>query len=70
MIKKIKLFSNDNDICLKTRIDIENKLKEKGFIIDNDNYDLGIAIGGDGSFLRMIKNTNFTNCHYTPSYLS
>ena len=64
MIKKIKLFSNDNEVCLKTRIDIENKLKEKGFIIDNEDYDLGIAIGGDGSFLRMIKNTNFNSDIY------
>lgn len=64
MIKKIKLFSNDNDICLKTRIDIENKLINNGFIISEDDYDLGIAIGGDGSFLRMVKNTNFNSDVY------
>ena len=36
-----------------------SKLKENGFTIDADEFDLGIAIGGDGSFLRMVKNTEF-----------
>lgn len=64
MIKRIKLFVNDNEKCKNARMIIENALKEKGFIIDDNDFDLGIAVGGDGSFLRMVKNTNFNSDKY------
>lgn len=64
-INKVKLFINDN---LKSRNVAEivlERLKENDFEIVDDDFDLGIAIGGDGSFLRMIKNCNFnSNCYY------
>lgn len=64
MIKNIKLFVNKNDESIKTAKLIRKKLELNGFKINNNNYDLGIAIGGDGSFLRMIKNTNFNSSIY------
>lgn len=64
MIKRIKLFVNDNESSKNAAIIVANALKEKGFIIDDNNFDLGVAIGGDGSFLRMIKNTNFNSDKY------
>lgn len=64
-INKVKLFINDN---LKSRNVAEivlERLKENDFEIADDDFDLGIAIGGDGSFLRMVKNCNFnSNCYY------
>ena len=64
-INKIKLFVNDN---LKSRNVSEillEKLKEKDFEIVEEMFDLGIAIGGDGSFLRMVKDSNFnSDCYY------
>ena len=64
-INKVKLFVNDN---LKSRNVSEiliEKLKEKDFEIVEDTFDLGIAIGGDGSFLRMVKDSNFnSDCYY------
>lgn len=63
-MRKIKLFSNNNDKSKSIENLLESKLKGK-FIISNDNYDLAIAIGGDGAFLRMLKNTNFDkNIYY------
>lgn len=60
-INRVKLFVNDNN---KSR-DVENKVIEAllrhNFLIVEDNYDLGIAIGGDGSFLRMIRESNFNS---------
>ena len=53
-IKTFKLFSNDNDKSKKTENIVRSVLLENGFI-ESDNFDLGIAIGGDGSFLRMVK---------------
>ena len=64
MIKRIKLFVNDNERSKNAAIIVGNVLKKKGFILDDINFDLGIAIGGDGSFLRMIKNSNFNSDKY------
>lgn len=64
-IDRIKLFVNDNEKSKETSILVENKLKEAGFSIVEDSYDLAIAIGGDGSFLRMVKENSFdSNIYY------
>lgn len=63
-INKVKLFVNDN---LKSRNVAEiviSKLKDKHFEIVDEGFDLGIAIGGDGSFLRMVKESNFNSDIY------
>ncbi len=64
-IKKVKLFSNNSEKAQKIKELLINKLKANNInIVDND-HDLGIAIGGDGSFLRMIKENNFnSNIYY------
>ena len=64
MIKNIKLFINTNDKSLETAKLIKDKLISKGFIINDNKYDLAIAVGGDGSFLRMVKETNFNSDIY------
>lgn len=61
MIKNIKLYVNNNDKSLSTAKLIKEKLIYNGFKIDNEKYDLAIAVGGDGSFLRMIKANNFNS---------
>lgn len=60
-ITNIKLFPNNNE---KAR-EIEKKLIK---IIENNNlslveedYDLAVAVGGDGSFLRMVKENDFNS---------
>ena len=64
-INRIKLFVNDNLKSKKISEIVKTKLKERGFKIVSKNYDLGIAIGGDGAFLRMIKESNFdSKCYY------
>ena len=64
MIKNIKLFVNKNDESIKTAKLIKDKLFENDFIVDDTNYELAIAVGGDGSFLRMVKNNNFNSDIY------
>lgn len=64
IINKIKLFPNANnksDAILKV---VEENIEKYNFIITDKDYDLAIAIGGDGSFLRMVKNTNFNSDVY------
>ena len=63
-IKTFKLFSNDNEKSKKIEDIVRNAMLENQFY-ESDKFDLGIAIGGDGSFLRMVKNSNFdSNTHY------
>lgn len=61
MIKNIKLFVNNNEESIRTAKLIKDKLLSSNFDVVDDNYDLGIAVGGDGSFLRMVKQNNFNS---------
>lgn len=63
-IKKIKLFSNDDHYSKKIALLLKRKLKKYGFLLSFDDFDLGISIGGDGSFLRMVRSCNFDSRLY------
>ena len=64
-MKTVRLFVNDNETSQNVSKIVKEKLKQANFQMVEDDYDLAIAIGGDGSFLRMIKATNFSeNCLY------
>ncbi len=58
-IKRIKLFVNETDKAKEVASILTLKLCENGFEITDDFFDLGIAVGGDGTFLRMVKQSNF-----------
>lgn len=64
-INRIKLFVNDNLKSRKIADLVKSKLKDNDFKIVTKNYDLAIAIGGDGAFLRMVKESDFdSKCYY------
>ena len=63
-IKRVKVFSNNNKKSQEIKKLLINKLRKNNISVVNNNYDLGIAIGGDGSFLRMIKENNFNSDIY------
>lgn len=64
-IKQVKLFANHNQKSEQLRKYLEQELVKNGFLVVNDHPDLAIAIGGDGSFLRMIHQNDFdTSCYY------
>lgn len=63
-IKRIKLFPNHNDKSRKQAEELKKKLEKHGYIIDEKDFSLGIAVGGDGSFIRMVKETNFSDQIY------
>ena len=65
-INRVRLFVNNNIKSKQAeKIVREEILKEGITITEEENFDLGIAIGGDGSFLRMVNETNFkSNCLY------
>lgn len=64
MIKRIKIFNNFNEKSIKTAKLIKERLTNNDFIIDDKNYDLAVAIGGDGAFLRTVKQNNFNSDIY------
>lgn len=58
-IRSVHLFPNHNEKSLKVSYELEKKLKSRGYDLHHDFCDLAIAIGGDGSFLRMVKQCQF-----------
>lgn len=60
-IKKIKIFVNDNEKSKNTYNKLVDSLLKKGFLLDDNSFDLAIAVGGDGCFLRMVKECNFNS---------
>lgn len=63
-IKRIKLFANDNEKSKEILNKVKDEFINNDFYIVDKDFDLGIAIGGDGSFLRMLKNSNFNSDSY------
>lgn len=63
-INKVKLFVNDNERSQIVAKDLELELKKYDFKIVNKGYDLAISVGGDGCFLRMVKENNFNDKIY------
>lgn len=58
---KVRLFVNEQKISEKNLLDFKTKLLDNGFEIVENGYEIAIAIGGDGTFLRMVKETNFAS---------
>ena len=56
---KIKLFPNKNDDSKFIAEILKDELKSNGFSLVENDYDLAIAIGGDGSFLHMVNSNDF-----------
>ena len=63
-INKIRLFVNNDNKSRRVARQLKTELNKNGFVVCNDNYDLAISIGGDGSFLRMVKANNFDDRIY------
>ena len=62
---KAKIFAKDNAICKEIAKSLKNDLKEANIEIDEDNFEYAISIGGDGTFLKMIRKCKFdTSINY------
>lgn len=65
MIKKIKLYPNFSETAKQEESKIKDLLVKNGFEVVDDDFDLMIAIGGDGTFLNMIKKHHYLPCSFT-----
>ena len=63
-INKIKLYLNGDNKSLQVKDILEKELIKHHFELVNDNYDLAISIGGDGTFLKMVNENHFNNKIY------
>lgn len=59
MIKNIKLFVNNNETSIRLAKLVVNAFIRNDFCVSDDSFDLGIAVGGDGSFIRMVRQCDF-----------
>lgn len=64
IINKVRLFYNSNSQSKSTYELTKELLERYHFEIVEEDYDLAIAIGGDGSFLRMVKQASFNSTIY------
>ncbi len=60
-INKVKIYCNNNDLSNRVLLELKEKLIDNKFVIVEDAPDIVIAIGGDGSFLRMVKRENYNS---------
>ena len=58
MLKKVKIYSNKSAKSLEIVDLLMKKLVEKNFDIVEENEKLAIAVGGDGTFLKMLKKSS------------
>lgn len=58
-LKTYKIFSNRDAKAVEIASNLRKSLNENEFKENEDYFELGIAIGGDGSFLRMVKQCKF-----------
>lgn len=64
-VKKVQIFSNYSKESGQVVHLLKRKLEQYGFILDKNDFDLAIAIGGDGTFLKMVHATKFNpNIYY------
>ena len=67
IINNVRLYVKDTLKAHKVKEIVVNELLINGFVIDNNNYDIAISIGGDGTFLKMLHANNFNNSIYYAS---
>ncbi|MDD2490213.1 MAG: NAD(+)/NADH kinase [Bacilli bacterium] len=60
-MKKIKLCCKNDYFSLKVKKRLISYLEQANFIITNETPDLIIAIGGDGTFIKALKESNYDN---------
>ncbi len=64
-INKIRFFSNGLELSKQIEKELRVLLDEYKFeVVEDEEYDLAIALGGDGAFLKMVKFANFNSDIY------
>lgn len=62
-MKTINIISNHNAYSIETAAVLEKKLLSQGYEVNigfSENADLNVVVGGDGSFLQAVHNSQFS----------
>ena len=62
-MKRVKLFVNHTEKARKVASELEQELIKNDFSFSH-RPELGISVGGDGAFLRMVKQCHFNENMY------
>lgn len=63
-INRVKLYVKDNLKAHELEKRVKEELIKNKFEIVNSDFELAIAIGGDGTFLKMVHDIKFSSCYY------
>ena len=63
-INRVRIISSLENKSRKIQREVEKILHKYKFAIDTEDYDLAIAIGGDGTFINMVRELNFNSDIY------
>ena len=63
-IKRVRLYDNSSESSLRVKKILLEKFTKLGIKVCDKNYQLAIAIGGDGTFLRMLSSNGFNSSIY------
>ncbi len=58
-LHKVAFFIRDVDESRRHAATVAICFVEQGYVIDDEDYDLAVAVGGDGTFLSMVESSNF-----------
>lgn len=64
MIRNVRLHINETTDSIEYAKLVKRKLEMNYFNVVDENYDLAMAIGGDGTFLKMVRNEDFNEDIY------
>ena len=65
MIRNVRLHINGTKDSIESAKLVKRKLESNYFNVVDENYDLAMAIGGDGTFLKMVRDEDFNeNIYY------
>lgn len=58
-LRTYKIFANFDERAQEIAQELRSELNANGFVENEEYFELAIAVGGDGSFLRMVKSCKF-----------
>ncbi len=61
IINKVKLYVKNSKKSQEVASNLEKELLKYHFELVEQNYDLAISIGGDGTFIKMVRENNFNS---------
>lgn len=63
-IKRVKLYVKANNNARRIEKLIKNALDKHNLELNDDDYDILISVGGDGTFLKMLRANDYNNNYY------